>query len=295
MFVMLLGSFTYAQYDGDYFDFTCGPTAAEIAAEELRTLTASRTLELEALSSETTSVTVSWNSGHVITVDGNDILSSSYGHKNYGYHLDNEFDALLGDVEAAVEYVDYLYTELGIKKLGIVADIKELGTPNITIEYTREAGNVDRFDIIGGDYPYNLRTTLDSPLELKNELQLSTFKTQITGFVNLAQGDYKNNFIGSDSEISATVSESVTQQERQDIFESLVGKVTSSGRTIFDVVHGQGDGAYPIVQVYTGEIGNPDTDKFVNEASLFAISLEGMEDSDLIEFYKRVALAAYDL
>ena len=295
MFVMLLGSFTYAQYDGDYFDFTCGPTAAEIAAEELRTLTASRTLELEALSSETTSVTVSWNSGHVITVDGNDILSSDYGHKNYGYHLDNEFDALLGDVEAAVEYADYLYTELGIKKLGIVADIKELGTPNITIEYTREAGNVDRFDFIGGDYPYILRTTLDSPLELKNELQLSTFKTQITSFVNLAQGDYKNNFIGSDSEISATVSESVTQQERQDIFESLVGKVTSSGRTIFDVVHGQGDGAYPIVQVYTGEIGNPDTDKFVNEASLFAISLEGMEDVDLIEFYKRVALAAYDL
>ena len=289
MFVLLLCGITNAQT----FDFGCGPTAAEIAAEKA----AARTLELKALSSETTSVDVSWNSGHKITVDIDVISASEYGHQNYGYHSDIEFGLLLGDVEAAVEYADYLYTELGIKKLGIVADIKKLGTPNITIEYTREAGNVDRFDFIGGDYPYILRTTLDSPLELKNELQLSTFKTQITGFVNLAQGDYKNNFIGSDSEISATVSESVTQQEKKDIFESLVGKVTSSGKTIYDVVHGQGtkDGKkYHIVQVYTGEFGNPDPIR-VDETALIDGSLENMEDVDLIEFYKRVALAAYNL
>ena len=168
------------------------------------------------------------------------ISASDYGHQNYGYHSDTQFNTLFGAVEAAVEYADYLYTELGIKKLGIVDDIKELGTPNITIEYTREAGNVDRFDFIGGDYPYILRTTLDSPLELKNELQLSTFKTQITGFVNLAQGDYKNNFIGSDSEISATVSESVTQEEKKAIFDALLGKVTSSGKIIGRVVHSTG-------------------------------------------------------
>ena len=295
MLVMLFSSITYAQN----FDFACGPTAAEIAAEKA----AARTLDLKALSSGTTSVDVSWDSGHVITVDIDVISASEYGHRNYGYHSDTEFGLLLDDVKAAVEYADYLYTELGIKKLGIVDDIKELGTPNITIEYTREAGNVDRFDIIGGDYPYNLRTTLDSPLELKSELQLSTFKTQITGFVNLAQGDYKNNFIGSDSEISATVSESVTQDEKKAIFDALLGKVTSSGKTIGRVIHSQGTNNpgtpnatnYHIVQIYTGSLDGGYDSAFVNESAGEIGSLENMEDVDLIEFYKRVALAAYDL
>ena len=290
-FVLLVSSFTNAQT----FDFRC-LTAEQVAAQKA----AARTLDLKALSSETTSVDVSWNSGHIITVDIDVISADDYGHRNYGYHSDTEFEPLLDDVKAAItradDYIAYLLTEPGIEKLKRIQDIKDLGTPNITVEYTRETNSVNAFSVYGGDYVYGpFRTTSDILLENMDELQLTSFEGAISGYVGIAQGDYKNNFIGSDSEISATVSESVTQQERQDIFESLVGKVTSSGRTIFDVVHGQGDGAYPIVQVYTGETGNPDTDKFVNEASLVAISLEGMEDSDLIEFYKRVALAAYDL
>ena len=146
MLVMLLGSFTYAQTtDGDYFDFACGPTPAEIAAEELRTLTASRTLELEALSSETTSVTVRWEGGHVITVDGNDILSSSYGHQNYGYHSNTEFDSLLDDVKAAVEVADYPYTELGMRRTEILGKVASAAasatTANVLVSVSTGVNN----------------------------------------------------------------------------------------------------------------------------------------------------------
>ena len=124
--VMLFSSITYAQLcDGPcptVFSFACGPTAAEIA-EELKALTASRTLELEALSSETTSVNVSWDSGHVITIDGNDILADDYGHQNYGYHSDTEFDSLLDDVRDAVTRADYPYTELGMRRTEMLAKV----------------------------------------------------------------------------------------------------------------------------------------------------------------------------
>ena len=299
--VMLFSSsITYAQTDNDYvfFDFTCGPTAAEIAAEKA----AARTLDLEALSSGTTSVDVSWNSGHIITVDIDVISADDYGHRNYGYHSDAQFEPLLDDVKAAVtradDYIAYLSTEPGMEKLRRIQDIKDLGTPNIIIQHTREANNVDAFTIHGGNGVYGpQRTTYDFPLEDLDENRLPLLHTTIEFYVGLAQDDYKANFIGSDSEISATVSESVTQEEKKAIFESLVGKVTSSGKTIYDVVHGQGtkDGLkYHIVQVYTGEFGNPDPIR-VDETALIDGSLENMEDSDLIEFYKRVALAAYDL
>ena len=107
----------------------------------------------------------------------------------------------------------------------------------------------------------------------------------------------KLTFIGTDEVISATVSASVTQQDKKDIFDALEGKVTSSNKTVYLVSHNQEtiDGlTYHVVEVYTGEVGNVDS-IYVDETALVSGSLENMEDSDLIEFYKRVASAAYDL
>ena len=293
-FVLLVSSFTNAQT----FDFRC-LTAEQVAAEKA----AARTLELEALSSETTSVDISWNSGHVITVDIDVISASDYGHRNYGYHSDAQFEPLLDDVRAAVtradDYIAYLLTEPGMEKLRRIQDIKDLGTPNVTVEYTRETNSVNLFTVyVGNDSYGSARTTSDILLENMTPEQLSSFHGLISLPVAFAQGDYKNNFIGSDSEISATVSESVTQDEKKAIFDALDGKVTSSGKTIGRVIHSQGtkDGlTYHIVQIYTGSLDGGYDSAFVNESAIENGSLENMEDAALIEFYKRVALAAYDL
>ena len=68
--------------------------------------TAARTLLLEGASSATTSVTIRWEGGHIITVDGNDILARDHGHNNYGKSTQDQFDALLKVVEDAVIAAD---------------------------------------------------------------------------------------------------------------------------------------------------------------------------------------------
>ena len=68
--------------------------------------TRARTLLLEGASSATTSVTIRWEAGHIITVDGNDILSRDHGHNNYGKSTQDQFDALLKVVEDAVIAAD---------------------------------------------------------------------------------------------------------------------------------------------------------------------------------------------
>ena len=83
-------------------------SAAQIAAEELASLTSSRTLELKAKGSATTSVTIRWDGGHIITVDGNDILARDHGHNNYGKSTQDQFDALLKVVEDAVIAADFV-------------------------------------------------------------------------------------------------------------------------------------------------------------------------------------------
>ena len=80
--------------------------ALAMTAEELASLTASRTLELKAKGSATTSVTIRWDGGHIITVDGNDILARDHGHNNYGKSTQDQFDALLKVVEDAVIAAD---------------------------------------------------------------------------------------------------------------------------------------------------------------------------------------------
>ena len=70
--------------------------------------TTARTLLLEGASSATTSVTIRWENGHIITVDGNDILSRDHGHNNYGRSTQDQFDALLKVVEDAVIAADFV-------------------------------------------------------------------------------------------------------------------------------------------------------------------------------------------
>ena len=103
------GSVEYG-FDGFYAEAL---EAAKNAEDDgVADTTTARTLLLKGASSATTSVTVSWdgsngtNRGHVITVDGNEIISSDYGHKNYGKSTQDQFDALLKAVEDAVAVAD---------------------------------------------------------------------------------------------------------------------------------------------------------------------------------------------
>ena len=108
------GSIEYG-FDGFYAEALQASIEAEadgiaaalaMTAEELASLTASRTLELKAKGSATTSVTIRWDGGHIITVDGNDILARDHGHNNYGKSAQDQFDALLKVVEDAVIAAD---------------------------------------------------------------------------------------------------------------------------------------------------------------------------------------------
>ena len=139
--VMLFSSITYAQTPCDscpvVFEFTCGPTAAEIAAEELRALTNERIQLLENKSSNTASVTSEWISedGHVITIGTppKTILASEYGHRNFG--KSETFNLLIDAVGKAVLRLDY---------------IKTLATGDVKITHVITPGGFDEFFMSAG-------------------------------------------------------------------------------------------------------------------------------------------------
>ena len=191
MFVMLLGSFTYAQItDGDYtFDFACVPTAAEIAAEELRILTNERIQLLENKSSSTASVTSEWISedGHVITIGTppKTILASEYGHRNFG--KSETFDLLIDVVGKAVLRLDY---------------IKTLATGDVKITHVITPGGFDEFFMSAGsnaegnavgytqDGSRNQFSDNEYIVEKLEDADLTDLYTKISNIVLQVQSEY---------------------------------------------------------------------------------------------------------
>ena len=138
MFIMLT-SFMNAQT----FDFSCPPTAEQIAME-LRILTDERIQLLADESSETTIISSEWSSedGHVITIANSlkTILASDYGHRNFG--KSESFDLLIEAVRKVVSRLDYIQTLA-------TGDVK------ITHVYAYILDGYDEFLMTAGTIGYN--------------------------------------------------------------------------------------------------------------------------------------------
>ena len=122
---------------------------------ELRVITNARTLELEA-ESKFVQVVPSWDStkGHIIKfdvdgefhqVDGVDyeLLSSDYGHRNYGKITENQFKRLVSRVGEVVRVADPNW-----ERTLILLQIQEFATGDTTITHSvveQSAGFTDRF------------------------------------------------------------------------------------------------------------------------------------------------------
>ena len=190
---MLLGSFTYSQLcDGPcptVFEFACGPTAAEIAAEELRILTNERIQLLENKSSSTANVTSEWISeeGHVITIGTppKTILASEYGHRNFG--KSETFDLLIDVVGKAVLRLDY---------------IKTLATGDVKITHVITPGGFDEFFMSAGsnaegnavgytqDGSRNQFSDNEYIVEKLEDADLTDLYTKISNIVLQVQSEY---------------------------------------------------------------------------------------------------------
>ena len=96
------------EYGFDVFYAEALQAAVNAENDAVADTTTARTLLLKGASSATTSVTIRWDGGHVITVDGNDILARDHGHNNYGRSTQDQFDALLKVVEDAVIAADFV-------------------------------------------------------------------------------------------------------------------------------------------------------------------------------------------
>ena len=192
MFVLLVGSITYAQTptDNDYvFDFACAPTAEEIAAEELRVLTNERIQLLENKSSSTASVTSEWISedGHVVTIGTppKTILASEYGHRNFG--KSETFNLLIDAVGKAVSRLDY---------------IKTLATGDVKITHVITPGGFDEFFMSAGsnaegnavgytqDGSRNQFSDNEYIVEKLEDADLTDLYTKISNIVLQVQSEY---------------------------------------------------------------------------------------------------------
>ena len=292
MFVMLTSSITIAQ-DGLYLVFDCD-----------RPLRIERQTKAEALSVGDVFVTIA------VTSDPKTTTTSIFDLGVVGLFIYN--DSTEGHIEDWDEtvYDDY-FQDLSNR---VAAQIKRnerlviieaafvtYSTESVTLSLIKDVNNDDAVLFDGGAYSFDLKFSALLE-ELSSSWEYTYIELQFPLYVGIVQDELdriaaKLAFIGTDEMISATVSASVTQQDKKDIFDALEGKVTSSGKSIYLVSHNQEtiDGlTYHVVEVYTGEVGNVDS-IYVDETALVSGSLENMEDSDLIEFYKRVASAAYDL
>ena len=292
MFVMLTSSITIAQ-DGLYLVFDCD-----------RPLRIERQTKAEALSVGDVFVTIA------VTSDPKTTTTSIFDLGVVGLFIYN--DSTEGHIEDWDEtvYDDY-FQDLSnrvaaqIKRNERLVIIEEAfvdySTESVTLSLIKDSNNNDAVLFDGGAYSFDLKFNFLLE-ELSSSWEYTYIELQFPLYVSIVQDELdriaaKLAFIGTDEMISATVSASVTQQDKKDIFDALEGKVTSSGKSIYLVSHNQEtiDGlTYHVVEVYTGEVGNVDS-IYVDETALVSGSLENMENSDLIEFYKRVASAAYDL
>ena len=290
MFVMLTSSITIAQ-DGLYLVFDCD-----------RPLRLERIAEIEALGDSDVFARVA--------VTSNPKTTTTSIFNKYAFAYNKSEEGHLEDWDETTTYADYFQdlsnrVDAQVKRNERLVIIEEAfvdySTESVTLSLIKDSNNNDAVLFDGGAYSFDLKFNFLLE-ELSSSWEYTYIELQFPLYVSIVQDELnriaaKLAFIGTDEMISATVSASITQQDKKDIFDALEGKVTSSGKSIYLVSHNQEtiDGlTYHVVEVYTGEVGNVDS-IYVDETALVSGSLENMEDSDLIEFYKRVASAAYDL
>ena len=290
---MLTSSITIAQ-DGLYLVFDCD-----------RPLRLERIAEIEALGDSNVFARVA------VTSDPKTTTTSIFDLGVVGLFIYNDStEGHLEDWDETTTYADYFQdlsnrVDAQVKRNERLVIIEEAfvdySTESVTLSLIKDSNNNDAVLFDGGAYSFDLKFNFLLE-ELSSSWEYTYIELQFPLYVSIVQDELnriaaKLAFIGTDEMISATVSASITQQDKKDIFDALEGKVTSSGKSIYLVSHNQEtiDGlTYHVVEVYTGEVGNVDS-IYVDETALVSGSLENMEDSDLIEFYKRVASAAYDL
>ena len=192
--------------------------ALAMTAEELASLTASRTLELKAKGSATTSVTIRWDGGHIITVDGNDILARDHGHNNYGKSTQDQFDALLKVVEDAVIAADATANlSLGNSRKQQLEDLSRDGvfvSVDVTggnlyngyfITFKREDGTTFNDNdgdplTFGGDTKLQDLTDFETSLYKNTENRVSNIINSITSYFVITESELNGHAITATTE-----------------------------------------------------------------------------------------------
>ena len=200
-------------WDGFYADAKEAVASSEADGKaEFKSFTNSRTLEIEDLSSSSVSVTTEWDStrGHVITVGDAEILSSDYGHRNYGKSTQPDFDSLLRRISEVIiiEGPDF-------ERNKRILAAKNLATGETTIGHHVD-GDDDVFTIsfIGagedGSDPWTRTVTFTDPIEILDYEFMLIYFENIEEFVIDAQAEYD--------------ARNITQRGRADLTNSLLSQ-----------------------------------------------------------------------
>ena len=180
-------------WDGFYADAQQAVADSESDGKaEFKAFTASRTLEIENLSSSSVSVTTEWDTtrGHVITVGDAEILSSDYGHRNYGKSTQPDFDSLLRRISEVIviEGPDF-------ERNKRIQAAKNLATGETTVGHHVD-GDDDVFTIsfIGagedGSDPWTREVRFTDPIEILDYDFMLIYFDNIKEFVVDAQAEY---------------------------------------------------------------------------------------------------------
>ena len=233
-------------WNGFYADAKEAVASSEADGKaEFKSFTDSRTEEIEDLSSSSVSVTTEWDStrGHVITVGDAEILSSDYGHRNYGKSTQPDFDSLLRRIS------EVIIIENNFIRNSRIQNGESFATGETTIEHSID-GDDDIFTIsfIGagedGSDPWSRTVYLSDPIEiLEYEFMLVYFET-IKEFVVDAQAEYDARNITQRS--MADAANSLFSQSQADVTEESrkaeIDKLAVTAQV--QIVHLEIDGLY---------------------------------------------------
>ena len=166
---------------------------------EFNAFTASRTAQIEAYNTANVPVTVEWDTtkGHVITIINAEILSSDYGHRNYGKSSQDDFDVLIRRIEEALFIQDPNAER--IKRLAMIQSIASNYTNAFVERSTKQTADGDDYDsfAISYDEAIDWERTV-SGIQLvenisRNYYDVDIFQellNSITAILVLAQAEY---------------------------------------------------------------------------------------------------------
>ena len=226
---------------------------------EFKAFTASRTLEIEDLSSSSVSVTTEWDNvkGHVITVGGVEILSSDYGHRNYGKSSQADFESLLRRISEVVviENPDF-------ERNNRIQAAKNLATGETTVSHHVD-GDDDVFTIsfIGagedGSDPWTRKVTFTDPIETLDYEYTLIYFDNIEEFVIDAQAEYDARNITQRG--MADLANSLFSQSQADVTEESreaeIAKLAIAGKILISMSTNSSGSHQTVVNIYYNSAG----------------------------------------